>query len=341
MSSGLPMNKKIDRWEVKLGIAQVIILLGVVTGCMTLAFYLGFFSGKQAGFELAMDSNAASSVKIPIASGHTDDSATAMQKTEQAVTDVYARLNEKAKEAKAALEKPEDMPELSTIKETVTDAPLEPSVPKKDAQELGDPWAHKPALHGTEIPKVLGDEVPNVNPETKVARNNAAAALFEDHEEPAGKSKEVLPAIAENRKPVEEKKVEVDARKIEGKTTPDKKVEAKKTPEIKVELARKEEPQNPVPAKVAESPGIARGKVASGWYAQIAAPTKKEEADAIALKLQKNGFHVAIENAEVRGDKYYRILVGPEKNKTQADALVGQLKRESYVGGAPFIRMIK
>ncbi|MBN8550818.1 MAG: SPOR domain-containing protein [Deltaproteobacteria bacterium] len=48
-----------------------------------------------------------------------------------------------------------------------------------------------------------------------------------------------------------------------------------------------------------------------------------------------------IEVARVRGDEYYRVLVGPEQNRDRAQRLVGQLKRESYIHGDPFLRVVK
>jgi len=81
--------------------------------------------------------------------------------------------------------------------------------------------------------------------------------------------------------------------------------------------------------------------VGRGWFAQVAAPKKKSDADSIASRLKASGFQVSIETADVRGEEYYRVLVGPEDNRAQADRLVSQLSRENYIQGVPFIRMIK
>lgn len=87
--------------------------------------------------------------------------------------------------------------------------------------------------------------------------------------------------------------------------------------------------------------GVYRGSVPRGWFAQVAAPKEREDADELAAKLRSSGFVVVIENAQVRGEAYYRVLVGPEESRNQAEILIKQLKRERYLDGEPFLRMVK
>jgi cell division septation protein DedD len=78
-----------------------------------------------------------------------------------------------------------------------------------------------------------------------------------------------------------------------------------------------------------------------GYFAQVAAPKKLAEAEGVAKRLKRSGFPVVIESTSVAGQSFYRVLVGPEDNRVQADRLVSQLKSESYVAGDPFIRKVK
>ncbi len=89
-------------------------------------------------------------------------------------------------------------------------------------------------------------------------------------------------------------------------------------------------------AKPSNSP-----KILSGWFAQVAAPKRRSDADELSSKLKGSGFKVSIETASVRGEDYFRVLVGPEENRDQATRLVSQLKRERYLQGEPFVRMVK
>jgi cell division septation protein DedD len=79
----------------------------------------------------------------------------------------------------------------------------------------------------------------------------------------------------------------------------------------------------------------------SGFFAQVAAPTKLADAQSVARKLRQSGFPVVVEEANVKGESYYRVLVGPEENKVQADRLLQQLKSERYLTSAPFVRRVK
>ncbi len=85
----------------------------------------------------------------------------------------------------------------------------------------------------------------------------------------------------------------------------------------------------------------ARVLVRPGWYAQVAAPSSKEQAANIAGQLRASGFPVTVEQAEVRGQRYFRVLVGPEENKVYAQRLLVQLRRESVIKGDPFIKLVK
>jgi cell division septation protein DedD len=82
-------------------------------------------------------------------------------------------------------------------------------------------------------------------------------------------------------------------------------------------------------------------QVNPGWYAQVAAPSDSSDATSLAKKLRGSGFPVQVERAKVRGQEYYRVLVGPEKDRVYAERLVTQLKRESYLSGAPFIKKVR
>jgi cell division septation protein DedD len=73
----------------------------------------------------------------------------------------------------------------------------------------------------------------------------------------------------------------------------------------------------------------------------VAAPSRLADAESVARKLRQSGFPAVVEVADVKGESYYRVLVGPEDTKTQADRLIDQLKSERYLSSVPFIRKVK
>ena len=76
-------------------------------------------------------------------------------------------------------------------------------------------------------------------------------------------------------------------------------------------------------------------------FFQVAAPGKLDDANNLAKKLKESGFPVVIETANIRGQEYYRVLVGPEDEQRYSQTMVQQLKRESYLRGDPFLRRVK
>ena len=78
----------------------------------------------------------------------------------------------------------------------------------------------------------------------------------------------------------------------------------------------------------------------SGWFAQVAAPRRSDDANFLARQLRKSGFSAIVETAKVNGQEYYRVLVGPERSREQTNRLVKQLMREPYMQGDPFPRYV-
>jgi len=82
-------------------------------------------------------------------------------------------------------------------------------------------------------------------------------------------------------------------------------------------------------------------KVPRGWYAQVAAPQGRADAEGLSSKLREFGFISVIEEARVRDQSFFRVLVGPESSRLHAERLVAQLKREPYIEAEPFVRSFK
>jgi hypothetical protein len=94
------------------------------------------------------------------------------------------------------------------------------------------------------------------------------------------------------------------------------------------------------PAKVASS-ASSGNRVATGWYAQVGAPERLADAESVAKRLRGQGYPVVIENAQVRGAVYYRVLVGKSSSKEQAAVLMSRLQREKSLPAKPFVKYMK
>jgi cell division septation protein DedD len=112
------------------------------------------------------------------------------------------------------------------------------------------------------------------------------------------------------------------------------------TPTRKATPAPEKKPTT-APEKKPTAAVLVKKVVPSGFFAQVAAPTKRADAELVARKLKASGFPVVVEEANVNGDSYYRVLVGPEENRVQADRLIQQLQSERYLSSVPFVRKVK
>ena len=336
------MNKKnLERKEVRLGIIQVVSLLGLTIGSLAGAFCLGFFVGQRAGFEREISSMMASLPKFPVSSDVAGSDV-----DDQALNEVYAKLQEQTSpgdgqtDAKGNSSEVSAVPELGSIQETEPqkDQPLDPlgetegelmpqnadenAAPVADLEEqkklmqenLGQPSDSKNRAGKIES---LGSTLPD--------KESAESIKIEEPKKPESKS--VVTEIVGSKKPEKEleKKPLAETQKIEN-----------------VSEKVKEEPKPLVKTPVTEASNVKpQKKIPGGWFAQVAAPKQIDDANKLANNLKQSGFAVMIEAAQVRGEDYFRVLVGPEGSKSQAEILLRQLKRESYIKGEPFIRMVK
>jgi cell division septation protein DedD len=133
---------------------------------------------------------------------------------------------------------------------------------------------------------------------------------------------------------------QVAAKEAAAKVAAAKELAAKEALAKEAALKKSEAEKQKASASSAGS-GLVRDTLPRGWFAQVAAPDNRAEAEGLARKLQKSGFQVMIENAKVRGQEYFRVLVGPEETRQQSERLLGQLKREPGLKADPFIRMVR
>jgi DedD protein len=66
----------------------------------------------------------------------------------------------------------------------------------------------------------------------------------------------------------------------------------------------------------------------SSWVIQVASLGNAETAANLQKKLQKAGFSAFVEKAEVRGKSYYRVRVGPQKNRAAAERMAAKLRQQ-------------
>lgn len=309
--SALMNRQNLEKKEVRLGMAQIVGVLGLSIGSIIAAFCLGFYSGRSMTFERELSNALASLPKLPI-----ENEETAGDIGEKIVSEVYAKLNEQTEVPQKEQElggEGAPFPELGTIKEAET--------PPDD-----------------QIDAITDDDEESEKDLAAVFEENAAGK--QEIVDSPGKKAETLAevrkgAASEDVRANSESKEILQTGKPETKPTP---VVVKPTPTAKPEPTATRKPE---PTKQPEKAASKSSVVKPGWYAQIAAPKLISDATEIAAQLRSAGFPAVIETAEVRGEKYFRVLVGPEGTKAQANVLIKQLKREPYIEGDPFLKVVK
>lgn len=304
---------------------HVVMLLGLITGCMACAFYLGFYSGQSTGFEHALDRALANAPRVPLTSGEEE------RVVEDDIAErVYARLGEQNLEIApedTVIKEERVVAEPSGSLEERLAAPAGEEAKLAEKEEVAVPAAQEVAALNSGQDKKLGEIL-------EQAEKSAAAPKSPESVSPVIVAKgDTKPAMAiEAAKPAQnEAAIRVGVGSLSANAG------------AATQSTRTTKPAPP-PVENKTTGGSSeyiRSVLPKGWYAQVAAPKKLEDSHAIAAKLKASGFPVMIERANVRGEEYFRVMVGPEGSREMGNRLVQQLKRESAVKSDPFIRMVK
>lgn len=318
-------QKDTSRWELRLGLFQVVILLGLTMGLLTCTFFLGYFSGRQVGQDAALSANLSSTIRLPIDA--TDQAERIDEGESQRVaSEVYAKLNDNNIEKQPGTDgktQADDVPKLGAIDSTDV-APID-NIPQEDVAA-----GQKGAAEKSQPTADTAEAAMTVEP-TNVSREQLLKQVIAlEESKPKEKESDDLPV----------KEKAAAAQKTVVVPTP---LPTIKPTETVAKVTPTKIAPTPKPTKTPKATAKAeKGEVVQkGWFAQVAAPKKKEDATELSRQLRKSGFSVIVEVAQVKGQQYYRILAGPESSKEQAEKLVDQLKREPYIPTKPFIRQIK
>lgn len=332
-------------WEIRLGPLQVVVWLGLAFGGIFGSYSMGFFSGRYVGFEAA---RTASGVEVPKLA-LTDE---VPERSQKEWDNVYGKLGgaavvgqdevtsgvtqQKGAEKKAVEAKVPgpDQRIVKAVQEmqqenAAIDRETSPSVVvKKDllsdtdsifTEDVGGGGALVDDSPSKEISgkggeaRVLGREVDSLDGTT----TNAVEPAQAKGSAPEGVAKE-----AQAKEAVAKKVAGAEGGEIAPVTT------QKPSGEAKLKEPSKE--------KISVVKRLPRG-----YFAQVAAPKTRAEAEELARKIRKSGFPVVVEDNSTGRSPFYRVMVGPEDNKVQADRMLGQLKREKYLNGKAFIREVK
>ncbi|MBK1640303.1 hypothetical protein CKO12_00080 [Chromatium okenii] len=82
------------------------------------------------------------------------------------------------------------------------------------------------------------------------------------------------------------------------------------------------------PTQAPKEPKEKETEKKSSWVIQVASLGNAETAANLQNKLKKAGFTAFVEKAEVRGKYYYRVRVGPQKNRAAAERLAARLRQQ-------------
>lgn len=356
-------------WEFKLGIYQVLLLLLVVLAALLCSFYLGLFSGRNVGYEDALAANTAQLARVPISVDKEIE-----EEDEKAVTEVYSKLKEASPKTGERKVAPAKERNLAAIKTTDVAPLLDELIPLPQSETV---VASNGIVDKTKTNLSVSERVvENVGIEdTKLAQvkdpndsNDKTEGLIFDTlhgdegglklgalVEQRGKSGEENPKTLEIRNdvgevpsstlkplPFEKESAGVGSQQVTGRISVDSGFVRQDGPskETKPEAVKVEKKEvASLPPEKTES-GIVKSVLPRGWFAQLAAPKEIEDAEDLAKELRSSGFAVVVEKTVVRGERYYRVLCGPEEKREHAEILIEQLKRESYVKTEPFLRRV-
>jgi cell division septation protein DedD len=89
----------------------------------------------------------------------------------------------------------------------------------------------------------------------------------------------------------------------------------------------RESKEEPAPTAVVDASGAAVAGTSSGYFVQVAAVSKQEDAEALVDALKKKDYPA---QASTNGDKLFRVQVGPFGDIKDAEAMRAKLVNDGY-----------
>ncbi len=332
-----------EKAEIRLGTLQVVVWLGLSLGCIFGAYGLGFVSGKSVGFESARASSATEVARLTVTEPLPERAA------ERNPSGIYDRLNAPAvleQEPSAAKAEPKSGSKAKPVLDSTAEKVRQ--IQEQQQREEGGEGAAADSSGSSlaQLEEMLGSadgaataptEAKNVRMLGSDTGADSASGKGEQSADKStsGSSKTVGSLLDERLGAATQGDAqgayeEQGSGKVIGAVAAAPKVVAT-DPKVADVKAKEVAPASRIPITK---------KLQKGYYAQVQAPESADEAEQVARKLRDSGFPVAIEAAAKNGQTYYRVMVGPEQKKLQAERLVGQLKGEKYIKGTPFIRSV-
>jgi cell division septation protein DedD len=304
-------------------------LLGFVFGSVVCSFYLGTYAGREAGFELATDRSRMAMPKelIPELENEKFDLEKKRELDKTKSMEIAApKIEESTGEISPATASPGgDMPFENSLSEA--EGQLVAKISESLVIERDKGQSDSQMSPSVEM-------LPQVNLENKKLEQESDAQTLGDMLAVNELAKSAAtPQLNAGAPQKLEQQGEVKALATNEIVAPLKEATPVAAPTTFILPPEKKE----LPKKVELQPTILK----SGWYTQVFAPRSLDEANNVADKLKGLGFRVSIEEALVRGQKYYRLLVGPEKTREVAEFQRQQIIKKKLVDSDPFVRVVK
>jgi len=88
------------------------------------------------------------------------------------------------------------------------------------------------------------------------------------------------------------------------------------------------------PAHPAEThaPAVVHPSAAGTWSVQLGSFASEENAQRLAGELRSKGFHTSVSEGTGAGHRWYRVRVGPERDRPTAQAIAGRLRALGHPG---------
>ena len=88
---------------------------------------------------------------------------------------------------------------------------------------------------------------------------------------------------------------------------------------------------SPQPSSAVTSPSAVAGDETQGWVVQLGSFSNQKNADELVAKLQKKAYRVFVEKIRQDGQTVYRVRVGPQRQRADAEAIRDKLARELHL----------
>ncbi len=323
--SGSVSSSHAPQWEVRLSFWQLFTAWAVIAGGMVGVFFFGLIAGQEGGLKQALEDQAKQIVRLPVEPLSED--------VEHGIDEADLGLGGNFEGEKL---------DLATLHKSQPNN----ATPEKKGESPAEVFDFRE--NRVSPPKTLRERAGTLDTKTEKVESAgfAAKSVAEAQKGDLTQTSRAKLADVETKKN-EQAKIDsapVTSNQAALELKKENVAHLEKLTDNLLDKTPKEQSQpigSQVTKKTSSADTAPKLQTTAGWYIQLSAEQTREKAQVSVKRLSQSGFNAQVQDAKVKNAHYFRVLVGPYRERKAAESALIKIKQLALSKGEPFLKRVQ